>query len=147
MFYGFLRVNRIPYPPPPQKKITTHIHKYSYILQNPMYYGSITLEFRIDSKPLWLPTKDLVSFRFIIFMYYPYIKTFNKIKTFSDLPYLIYPCNSKRIFFSWPHHSVQIFETIDSCISKLPISTKCRYPHLSPNSNFHVVVCRSSHRP
>ena len=99
MFYGFLRVNHTPPLPPPPKKITTHIPKYSYILQNPMYYGSITLEFRIDSKPLLLPTKDLVFFRFIIFMYYPHIKTFNKIKTFSDLPYLIYPCNSKHIFF------------------------------------------------
>ena len=94
MFYGFSRVNPPPQPPP--KKSTTHIPKYSYILQNPMYYGSITLEFRIDSKPLWLPTKDLVFFRFIIFMYYPHIKTFNKIKTFSNLPYLIYPCNSKQ---------------------------------------------------
>ena len=145
MFCGILRVNRNP-PPPKKKRITTHIPKYSYILQNPMYYGSKTLEF---SKPLRLPTKDLVFFRFIIFMYYPHIKTFNKIKTFSNLPYLIYPCNSKQnaYFFSWPHHSVRIFETIDSCISKLPISTKCCYSHLSPYPNFHVVVCRSSYRP
>ena len=116
MFYGFLRVNRtnpLPPTPPKKKKITTHIPKYSYIFQNPMYYGSITLEFRIDSKPLWLPTKDLVFFRFIIFMCYPHIKTFNKIKTFSNRSYLIYPCNSKQTayFFSWPHHSVRIFET------------------------------------
>ena len=94
-----LRVNRTT-PPPPQKNITTHIPQNSYILQNPMYYGSIALEFRIDSKPLWLPTKDLVFFRFIIFMYYPHIKTSNKIKTFSDLLYLIFPRDSKHIFLA-----------------------------------------------
>ena len=138
-----------PHPPPPKKKkqFTTHIPKYSYILQNPIYYRSITLEFKIDSKPLWLPTKDLVFFRFIIFMYYPHIKTFNKIKTFSDLPYIIYPCNSKRIFFFLASSQCTDFWDDWLCISKLPISTKCRYSHLSPNPNFHVVVCRSSHRP
>ena len=60
-----LRVNR--HPSPQKNKVTTHIPKYSYKLKNPMYYGSITLEFRKDSKPLWLPTKDLVFFRFRIF--------------------------------------------------------------------------------
>ena len=64
----------------PHIQIQLHISKF----QNPMYY---------------LPTKDLVFFRFIIFMYYPHIKTFNKIKIFSGLPYLIFPCNSKHICF------------------------------------------------
>ena len=146
MFYGFLRVNRTP---PQKKNHYPHTQIQLHTSKSYMYYGSITLEFRIDSKPLWLPTKDLVFFRFIIFMYYPHIKTFNKIKTFSDLPYLIKFTHAivNAYFFSWPHHSVRIFETINSCISKLPISTKCRYSHLSPNPNFHVVVRRSSHRP
>ena len=122
-----------------------------------MYYGSITLKFRIDTKPLWLPTKDLFFFRFIIFMYYSHIKTFNKIKTFSYLPYLIFPCNSKHIIFSLPYHSMRIFETIDSCISKLLISTKYLYSHISPNPNFiccslqimatTLAYCRPSNAP
>ena len=137
MFYGFLRVNRTPPPSTPRKKKSLPTYP-----NTATYFKIITLDFRIGSKPLWLPTKDLVFFRFIILMYHPHIKTFNKIKTFSDLPYLNYPCNSKHI--SWPHHSVQIFETIDSCISKLPISTKFRYLHLSPNPNFHVVCIITS---